>query len=413
MTRIADYHARVLVSAIKYPKTVLSKVCYSLTDDDFPSEKVEYFRAISRCLSDGKVTTSQLIDEINRSGLDYSILSSASTIPYTIDNIDDPIEIIQDRSNLRKIKLIAEQMVTDSSRNDNKAESLIIHGISSLSEIKTKDIQQTTAQQVDSLVENFKKFEGKELFGLSTKMKYVDNITRGMQKSHLWLMGGYTSVGKSWFAIKLFSEWALNMHQSLYISLEQSAETILTRMACTECNITDYAIKTGRVTEEKRREFYGVVDLYKQVPMSICDGLITWEEVKYRILQAIYADKVECVVIDYLQNITVKGQTEYEGLNTVVRELQRMAVKHNVFILALSQVNRASQASGDEKVFGFKGSGNIENAADVAIILRKPDALVDHVVFDVAKDRNGLIGKNLCQIDYSVGRITDRGKYEA
>jgi hypothetical protein len=82
--------------------------------------------------------------------------------------------------------------------------------------------------------------------------------------------------------------------------------------------------------------------------------------------------------------------------------------------MMFSQVNRESVRTNEQKVFGFRGSSSLENASDVAIILRKEnlEAVNDNIRYlDMGKNRNGIMAKPVrLEVDYAYGvmrEVTD------
>jgi replicative DNA helicase len=140
------------------------------------------------------------------------------------------------------------------------------------------------------------------------------------------------------------------------------------------------------------------------------DHLSTWDETRLAINYYVYSHGVKCVVVDYLQNIAApKIPSEYDRLNMIVRDLQKMAVKNDVFVCAFSQMNRESVRDDEEYVFGFKGSGNLENAADIAMIFKAASADREDPrrKLIIGKNRTGETGTVYFYTNFSYGYIKE------
>jgi replicative DNA helicase len=80
------------------------------------------------------------------------------------------------------------------------------------------------------------------------------------------------------------------------------------------------------------------------------------------------------VVLDYIQLCeTPNRESRQQEIAAVSRALKVMAMTMNVPVLALSQLNRSSDAEKDKrpKLYHLRESGSIEQDADVVMLLEK------------------------------------------
>ncbi len=265
---------------------------------------------------------------------------------------------------------------------------------------------------VSSLEEEQKTYAGRDLLGYDTRFPTLNMITKGMQKKQLWIIGGYTGYGKSWFCVDLSWKCRALGAKTLYISLEMSATKVAWRIASLELSISEYRMITGSLKPEEKIEVDRFFDFLKKETTNfwICDGLTTGDDIFYKILEMKSRFGLDVVVIDYMQNIAVRGKEEYEALTSLARDFQRMAVTQDLLMIVASQNNRESLKGG--KGFGYHGSSQIEKAADIGIIIEKPEE--EHpeynLIFNVAKNRNGITGLVKMKTNFSYGEIIDKGQ---
>ena len=84
---------------------------------------------------------------------------------------------------------------------------------------------------------------------------------------------------------------------------------------------------------------------------------------------------IKGAVIDYLQilNVNKKGNANGEELLAeAARRLKNLAKELNIWILALSQLNRDS-INPSPSVNRLRGSGQINEAADITMLLYRPE----------------------------------------
>lgn len=406
-----DYEGRVLHSALLYPEDVLYKVVYSLTEDDFSSYQWKrLFWGIKEALARGKQPGFELMDFLKENDLAVDLCLNFWQGSYNADTIEDPIKTIKNRSMLGRLKSIYDAATQEVKRSDTDAEKHIGKLLSDVSLVSGGIAEKPLSVIIDELKEKSKQFIGKEMFGVPYGIPAFDKLTRGMQPGHLWLLGGYTSRGKSWFALRALREFLRANRRAVYLSLEMGSEELLWRFAIQDLNSQNINLLNAKtqldISAEDLEAVNGEFELIKSYPLQIVDNLSTLEEIELKILHAVHAQHAECVVVDYIQNILVpKSNSEYEALNRIVLRLQTIARKYRVFVIALSQINRESAKNGVSSVFGFKGSGNLENAADIAITIDEVEDAPHQRMVVVGKNREGLIGNVLCNVDFSRGSI--------
>lgn len=104
----------------------------------------------------------------------------------------------------------------------------------------------------------------------------------------------------------------------------------------------------------------------------------------------------DVVVVDYLQLMTYPGaRTPPERIEAVSHALRDLAHNHNVFVLALVQMNRAIERDGEEsripKLSDLAGSAALEADADIVSFMFDIKRRGDHcaVTMYVGKNRYG------------------------
>lgn len=416
MSRRADYEGRVLRSVLLYPEDVLHKVIYALQPSDFTNKPWRTaFQAILECAKKNQVDQIDLVDAVNLAGVPHTQIIDVWNQVYSPTKIDEAIDYIKDRTLLWRLTNVHKKGLQVTSDTKTDAKKHLVDLISYLSKLQGRTIETKAEYFFDKMLEDRNSlYYGKELFGVKTGLQKLDFITRGMQPNHLWIVGGYTSVGKSWLGVMAAKQFILAKKRLLWLSFEMSGQELLWRLTAASLDnpaITIESLKTGtNLDPQFERLFQDKITTLKARPFFIVDNLMTWEDAKLAIMYHIFAHKVDAIIIDYVQNIVVqKSPSEYDSLNVIIRDLQRMAVDNHIFVLALSQLSRQYAQSENEKVFGFKGSGNLENAADVAIVFKTVSKEFDdnRRLLVVGKNRNGPIGNVQTRVAFANGMIKD------
>lgn len=406
-----DYEGRILRSTIMYPEDVLHKVIYSLSVEDFSSSEWKtLFSTIKTAALAGKKTSMDLMDHCSNAGIDLDGLISSWNSTYDVESIEEPIKTIKNRSNLFNLKRIYENAIAETSKTDTKSEEHISKIIANLSKISSRTDERSTAEIIKSLRDKSNKYIGKKIYGIPYGVPMIDNITKGMQQGHLWIIGAYTSMGKSWFAIRAMREFLRNSQRVSYYSFEMGAEEILWRLAIQDIDDQNVNLNNAKtridLPPNASEMLESELNILPEYPVNIIDNLSNFDELRMSILHQIYSLESKCIIVDYLQNVVMpKSQTEYDSLNRLILELQTIARKNNVFVLALSQVNRESVRVQNTNVFGFKGSGNLENACDIAVTINPIEGMNNQRQFVIGKNREGITGQVTLDVDLSRGFI--------
>ncbi len=210
------------------------------------------------------------------------------------------------------------------------------------------------------------KLNGDKLLGFSCGFLKIDEAIDGIRPQHLWIIGGYTSIGKSSFAINIISSLLSQNVKVVLYSLEMSKIDLVSRLLALATNEKGRDILKGKGSEktEEAKKILANSNLkiinekteLGEIVLSMVEQKITWE--------------ADVFFVDYLQQIDVNGlQTEYDSMRESSKEFQKAARHLNVPIIALSQVSNEAAKSPTSTVIGFKGSGSIASASDFAIEL--------------------------------------------
>ena len=85
------------------------------------------------------------------------------------------------------------------------------------------------------------------------------------------------------------------------------------------------------------------------------------------------------------------------GKTEVAKELRQICLEYDCTIIAASQLNRTAYSTEEISLSMLKDSGELENSASKVVLLykdkdAKKEDLVQNMVLDVAKNRDGYTG---------------------
>ena len=230
----------------------------------------------------------------------------------------------------------------------------------------------------DYQITNQQAVEDNGMIGLSFGFKSIDTVISGIRPGHYIVVKAATSTGKSAFSLNIVSTVLNQDKRVLLFSLEMSQEQNIARLLGIRTNINALAIEAGRhkddgvELDQKEILFKQRLDIIEQ--KRTIDEILTFIRAEYVI------EKVDLVVIDYIQNISITGE-RYDGYTNASNKIQTLAKVLKIPILVCSQVNKTGDA---------RGSGDIDNHADLAILLEKTDE-IGKIDMQITKNRHGML----------------------
>lgn len=245
----------------------------------------------------------------------------------------------------------------------------------------------------------------------STGFVDLDNIMGGLKTKELVILGGRPSSGKTAFSLSLALKLAKRGVGVCFHSLEMSPESICIRLLSQLTSLSYDFIEKGELNSKDKARILSAMDEIRGLPFSC-----TADSRKiFDLRMSIYKTKLELpelkvVFVDYLQLLQsdMPMQKIYEEIGRVSMELKNIALELDISIIALSQLNRASENRDNScpQLSDLKESSVIEQVADKIVFLYKkekrdkkrynnPQPLTDNegIFAFVAKNRNGAIGE--------------------
>ena len=237
------------------------------------------------------------------------------------------------------------------------------------------------------------KATGKKIVGDSTGFPSLDETTGGFQPGHFWVVGAFTSGGKSFLALH-FALAALKRGQKVrLVSLEMSDAQMVGRLAYLYSGVPSDALELTPEQVKARKE---AEDWVASAPLTISqEGSL--DDLSLAIRQA-SRDGTALMLVDYLQLVRSKGKDSYDEMRRIPIEIQSRVVRSQLCLVALSQVPNEDAKGGD--FVRFKGAGEIAASADVAAFIRPGKKLKDRslVYLDVSKNRHGRTAKQAMRL---------------
>lgn len=210
--------------------------------------------------------------------------------------------------------------------------------------------------------------------GITTGFTYYDNFSGGIQKGDLIIVAGETSNGKTTLALDILNNTCLVGTNAAIFSFEMTSFQLTARLVSRNQRINSKDIIRGAIDRENlleiKRNVYRLTEseLYIVKPMGS-----SFNRLKRDIARMVKLYDLDLVAIDYLQLISnpKHGSSSADMIGEIANQLKALAVELNIGIILLSQLAR-DKSNPRPNLPRLKGSGDIENAADVVIFTYLP-----------------------------------------
>jgi replicative DNA helicase len=359
----------------------------------------------------------------------------ASTIP-TSANVRFHAKIVREKSMVRGLL----RSVTDIARNvyetEQDAEELIDYAEKTIFELSERRISPSFSILKDVIKDSFQMIEQlydkkETVTGVPSGFKELDEMTTGLQKSDLIIIGARPSMGKTAFSLNIAQHVGVNMKEPVAIfSLEMSKEQLAFRMLCSEAMVDSNNIRKGFIRKDDWHKLTSAAGKLAESPIFIDDSsAISVLEMRAKARRLKVEHGLSLIIVDYLQLMRgTKGNAERreQEISEISRSLKGLAKELRVPVVALSQLNRAVETRTGTKrptLADLRESGAIEQDADVILFLYRDEVYnkdseenKGKAEIIISKQRNGPTGSiNLSFIshctrfvDYSDREYHDR-----
>lgn len=233
----------------------------------------------------------------------------------------------------------------------------------------------------DSLKGTFEKMQEHEqrgggIIGVSTGFPTLDYSTSGLCRKKLYVLGARSGQGKSVLAINVSMHVASLGQPVLYFSLEMLRDELSKRALCSEAKVSADGLKQGKLLPEAWSRLTDTAARIRNYPVLWDDSTgLTIPRMRAKIGQ--FKAELErkgkrpfLVVVDHalLMRSTNPRADLRQRMVEVTEGLKATAKDYDVCMLALAQLNRASEARGLKdhrpRISDLKESGSWEQDAD-------------------------------------------------
>jgi replicative DNA helicase len=338
-----------------------------------------------------------------------SYLSALSERVPTAANVKYHARIVREKALLRALLTATTEIAGRVYEDSEEAESLLDFAEKTVFEISDHRIKSSFVAMRDVVNDSFKMIE--ELYsrketvtGLSTGFRDMDEMTTGLQKGDLIIVGGRPSMGKTAFAMNLAQHAAIANEETVAIfSLEMSTQQLVMRLLCSEARVDSNGVRKGFLKDQDWHKLTSAASRLGEAPIFIDDSMnANVLEVRAKARRLKMEHGLSLVIVDYLQLMQGRMGMERreQEISDITRSLKGLAKELEVPVIALSQLNRGVELRQDKRptLADLRESGAIEQDADVIVFIYRDEVYNKNTErkgiaeLIVAKQRNGPTG---------------------
>ncbi len=376
-----------LLASILVSEDALYETLSKLSSEDFyqPANRIIY-EAISNLAKSGKAIDLVVIaEELTKSGK-LNEIGGIEYLAEVADFVPTPsiagsyIEIIKEKSLLRKVITASNQLLLDGYSGKVSAEELLseaekkIFGIASYKmDNELAPVAKYINKTADEL-ERLYKSRGSDISGVPTGFTRLDEMTGGFQNGDLIIIAGRPGMGKTSLALNIAQYASLEAAKNIALfSIEMSRKQLMFRLVSSIGKIDSYLIRTGRFKNNQWTTITDALDKLSEAKLYIDESSsITTMQIAAKCRKAKLQHGLDMVIIDYLQLIKMREKERKDlEISEATRALKIMAKELNVPVVLLSQLNRAPEARDNKRprASDLRESGAIEQDADLILFV--------------------------------------------
>tara|TARA_R110000772_G_scaffold51322_2_gene117859 strand:- start:8335 stop:9666 length:1332 start_codon:yes stop_codon:yes gene_type:complete len=228
----------------------------------------------------------------------------------------------------------------------------------------------------------------------------------GIAAGEVMVIAAPTSCGKSALALNIALSAAKRQGKGVAIfSLEMPKKQITKRMGQTLSGINYNTVNLSKEGAARAEKLKATNKELEELPIYTSHVVRGTDDLAGQARNMVKKLGVKLLVIDYLQLIPFESKRmgKAEGIANISHRIKQIALELNVAVLLLAQVNReGAKREGGLSLYDLKDSGDIENDADVVLLMypsnqgdpelsKKVDGkgAYTELMYKIAKNREG------------------------
>lgn len=226
----------------------------------------------------------------------------------------------------------------------------------------------------------------------------------GIAAGEVLTLAAPTSCGKSAWALFVALNAVKKEEKATAIfSLEMPQKQLTKRMTQIISGVNMRNVQERNVTDAESKRVDDAIDNLGEMPIYSSHSVKSADDLVSQARSFVNNHGVKLIIVDYLQLIPFNSNKmgKAEGIANISHKIKQMALDLNVAVILLAQVNREGAKRGGLELYDLKDSGDIENDADVVLLMWPSNGDVEsskdkdysghytNLLYKLAKNREG------------------------
>ena len=259
--------------------------------------------------------------------------------------------------------------------------------------------------------------------GYKTHFQQIDNCIRKIEKKQVVVIGAYSGVGKTDFAIEYMLRAICQDNMRVaFFSLEMPKGKLIERclaklIKCSTPEVEGYIASNDTAVQQVIAKLQNRLIVFDGNDYSMNDIQKRIELVNTK---NVLGGPLDMVFVDYFGYM--KGTSEFEGASAAATKMKAIAKENDLIFVMLSQLNRGGNPYGEPNMQQLKLTGDLEASADVIMLLWRPGkdpnlsleekAQLENVTrIKIDKTRDGMYGNPVSEYYYNKATSRLEEKY--
>ncbi|WP_170759962.1 DnaB-like helicase C-terminal domain-containing protein [Ruegeria lacuscaerulensis] len=382
-----------LLGAILNDNTLFDQISSMLRPDHFydPVHARIYKLAAARIAKDHLVSPVQMKSDFAEDegaqqlgGPTYFIkLSGAAVSSFAIRDYADMIVKLHDRRTMAgRLKQLSEEVEKggDAGKAASELELYLHEREEHSDEPRTMSFLKAQTLSLQRMID----IKNGEQVKVPSGLQALDEILKLNPKQYT-ILGGSTSMGKTALALSITLAAARAGFGVGFVTLEMPEEDLANRINSVISQIP-YNTYTDPMSENQFRKVVEAAKELEALPLEIFSErvrdvpaiLSEGKKLKRKMKPNGPFKGFKLLVIDYIQLVRAKGESQHVRLAEVANALKQVAKQLDVHVIALAQVDRSlgkeeNYQNARPRLADLRGSGDLENAPDNVVFVFRPE----------------------------------------
>ena len=244
---------------------------------------------------------------------------------------------------------------------------------------------------------------------------YLGN--RGIAAGEVMTIAAPTSCGKSALALYIALQAVKkDGHHCGIFSLEMPQKQLTKRLTQVISGVNIRNVEDNVATDKQMARVTETINELSELPIYTSHSVKSADDLCSQTRQFVNKYGVKLLVIDYLQlipfspkmgkaegiaDVSYKISAELRSSADISLKIKQMAIDLKIAVILLAQVNREGAKNGRLKLYDLKDSGDIENDADIVLLMYPTDGDFESskevddkgpytkMYYEIAKNREG------------------------